>query len=116
MELPWLYRASRNLTIDFFRKGRRNVSLGEQDFGAHSMPSAEEGLFHEELMERMFRVAASCGSQYETLLHLLTETRIGQTEMVKILGKSERTVRRMMEKLFNSLEAELKDWRAFIDL
>ncbi|MCE9597220.1 MAG: sigma-70 family RNA polymerase sigma factor [Spirochaetia bacterium] len=109
-ELPWLYRAARNLTIDYFRKSRRNISLGDSDFQANGTPT-DETLFREEILHRMFAVAAECGQDYVTLLHLMTETRVGQAHMAKAVGKSERTVRRMIEKLFTALEFDLKDWK-----
>lgn len=110
IELPWLYRAARNLTIDYFRKSRRNVSLGESDFQAIGR-STEEILFQGEILNEMFAVAAKCGQDYVTLLHLLTETRVGQAQMAEAVGKSERTVRRMIEKLFSAMEFDLKDWK-----
>ncbi len=111
-ELRWLYRASRNLAIDYYRKNRKTGPL--LDERAVHDPRKEDHVFREELLERMFTIARRCGDDYETLLHLILETKESQTSMAVILDRSERTVRRMTEKLFGLLEYELSDWRDYL--
>ncbi|HMX57138.1 MAG TPA: sigma-70 family RNA polymerase sigma factor [Leptospiraceae bacterium] len=113
-ELRWLYRASRNLAIDYYRKDRKNTPWTDDRIAATGEGEGKIVL-GSELVSRMFDVARKCGPDYETLLHLILETRESQSSMAAILKCSERTVRRRTETLFGALERGLPDWRDYLE-
>ena len=112
-ELPWLYRVARNLVIDTHRKSNREFPLSNAE--AATRTSEEGPLFREEILAQMFQTAREMGERYATLLHLLAETRLSQTEVAGVLGISTRSVRRMTEQLHSTVSLKLKDWKEFIE-
>ncbi|MBX7058716.1 MAG: sigma-70 family RNA polymerase sigma factor [Leptospirales bacterium] len=112
-ELAWLFQVARNIWVDRCRKNRRLTALDNEQEPAAPEIAAQSPLdllFQEELGDRMFAIAARMDAQgqFVLLLHLLMESGVRQTEIAERLGKSERTVRRMIEKLFIQLESELR--------
>lgn len=112
-ELAWLFQVARNIWVDRCRKTKR-ISSFETDFDAvlpeEPVATPLDALFREDLKEKLFEIAAGMDNrgQYALLLHMLLETGVRQTEIARRLSKSERTVRRMIEKLFIQLENDLK--------
>ncbi len=105
-EKAWLFQVSYNLFVDFLRKEKRHLSIEER----REIHTSSPPISSEELRKIFTQVAYRMDpkGRYLLLLDALLEKKLSQKEIGEILGKSDRTIRRMIKKLFYEIEKELK--------
>ena len=112
-ELPWLLRVARNLLVDRYRKTQsennlrsrygENLRRGERTKKVALCPEFADLL-------RSLLDNREQAPEYRLLLEHLLRDRGARTEPIeRLLGKSERTVRRMTRKLLSELARGLEE-------
>lgn len=89
----WVYRTSTRLAVDRLRQRGRLVNVAEPPEG--SVPGAADSLEARGELERIARTVPAAELQ-AAILHRFD--RMGQQEVAEVLGSSERTVRRLLER------------------
>jgi len=97
----WIYRTSTRLAVDRLRQRRRNVIVAEPPEG--STPGAADLVEARHELERIAR-AVPAAELRAAILHRFD--RMGQQEIAEVLGSSERTVRRLLERFDRRLAGE----------
>ena len=104
--LAWLYRTCTRLAIDVLRRRRRHPELADEDAGG----DAAVGPLLEDAIAAKRLVLALCDRVPVEQLEAAVLCRVdglSQPEAARVLGISERTVRRLLERL----DERMADWR-----
>jgi len=95
----WIYRTSTRLAVDRLRQRRFSVNVAEPPEG--STPGAAALVEARRELERIAR-SVPAAELRAAILHRFD--RMGQQEVAEILGSSERTVRRLLERFDRRME------------
>ncbi|MDH5716317.1 MAG: sigma-70 family RNA polymerase sigma factor [Spirochaetia bacterium] len=120
-EKSWLYKVAHNASMDFYRKRKKIV---QDDNFLDNLPAEnwDANKSYEKIKRKDFQnIIEKLALEYDAsgkslaLLALLRENNLTQREIGKIMNKSERTIRRMIERLFKFLEKKLIEYEINID-
>ncbi|MDH5719002.1 MAG: RNA polymerase sigma factor [Spirochaetia bacterium] len=120
-EKSWLYKVSHNAAMDFYRKRKRLVQDDDLFLNIAEEKSSGDNIFEklkrEDLKDLLYKLSFDFdkSGKSTTLIYLLKENKYTQKEISQIMNKSERTIRRMIDRLFKHLEKKLIELEINVD-
>ena len=107
-----LYRVSRNLVIDYYRKSGRQVQALDEDQFAKIIDQSvdlEESVAKRDDIKQAFSLLDNLSEEYRELLLMRYTQDLSTSEIAKALGKKEGTVRVGLHRAIKQLKEILKN-------
>lgn len=104
-----LYTIARNLAIDYIRRLRAGEALHARAMPGAAVRSPDLEVEHRELEDRIDRFMAALSPLDRSVFIMKKELQLTYGEMAEILGISERTAKRRMQRMLIKLSGELEN-------
>ncbi len=105
----WLYAIGRNLSLDYLRKNSKAVSVSTDDLAniLHDEESLEEQYLKEEEKILLHKALGKIKAEYSQVLYLSYFEDFTNTEIAKVMKKSNRQIENLIYRAKLSLKTEL---------
>ena len=102
----WIFRIARNKIADYHRSRRNHLSLEDADDQLHVDWDPLDHVERNEAMQRLARMVKDLDPEHVELLRLRFAADLSFGQMANLLGRSEASVKMMLHRLLNRLQAE----------
>lgn len=103
----WLFSIAHARAVDFYRKGRREVTLDNMDLTSPSADLLSQAIYDSEV-ERLFALLKNLDEDEQELIRLRFMAELSYSEIGQILHRKEDAVRKSISRLLDRLQIQLE--------
>jgi RNA polymerase sigma-70 factor, ECF subfamily len=105
---PWIYRIAHNLVVDYYRRYKKHVALGEAIPDENQ--NVEEKIFREFEIKNTLKAMDSLTGEQREIIIMRFVNGLSNREIAKVLSKKEDAVRSMQYRALTSLRKIVKSY------